>query len=147
MEEVQEPELPQLDELWTRLQEEDGIEGTATFDDFIDADQELATTGTRTLEEIAASTSSTTQAEPESEEEEPEIQSALPVSRQQAYQGFDQLRRYIEENVADPKAIQYCHYLEDLLHQEQTKHSVQAPITQFMSAKKSNQLSITQFFK
>ena len=92
--------------------------------DFIDADQALATTGTRTLEEIAASTSSTTQAEPE-------VQPPLPITRQQAYQAFDQLRRYIEENATDPKAIQHCHYFEDFFHQEQAKVSVQAPITQF----------------
>jgi hypothetical protein len=45
-----------------------------------------------------------------------------------------------------PKAVQFCHYMEDFLHQEQMKSMVQAPITQFMSAKKSNQPSITQFF-
>jgi hypothetical protein len=130
-EELPELELPQLDDLWARIREADEVEDQTELADFIDADQALATTGTRTLEEIAASTSSTIQAEPESEDDEPELQRPPPVSRQQAYQGFDQLRRYIEENVADPKAIQFCHYMEDLLHQEQAKNSVQAPITQF----------------
>jgi hypothetical protein len=83
------------------------------------------------LEEIAASTSSTTQAEPDSEDDEPEVQPPLPITRQQAYQAFDQLRRYVEENATDPKAIQHCHYFEDFLHQEQAKVSVQAPITRF----------------
>ncbi|KMZ76545.1 hypothetical protein ZOSMA_10068G00010, partial [Zostera marina] len=73
-EDVLEPELPQLDDLWARIQEEGGIDEQTELADFIDVDQVLATTGTRTLEEIAASTSSTAQAEPESEEDEPELQ-------------------------------------------------------------------------
>lgn len=128
---MQEPKLPQLDYLWARIQEE--TDEQVELADFIDADQELATTGTRTLEEIAASTNSTTQAEPESEDNEPEVLPTPPISRQQAYQNFDQLRRYVEENAADPKAIQFCHYMEDILHQEQVSKSVQTSITQFFN--------------
>jgi hypothetical protein len=127
---LQEPELPQLDDLWIRIQE-DGAMEDITLADFIDVDQELSTTGTRTLEEIAASISSTTQADPESEEDEPEVQPPPPISRREAYQSFDRLRRFVEENVTDPRAMQYCHYLEDILHQEQFKNSVQASIIQF----------------
>lgn len=117
-EEFPEPELPALDDIWARMQAEGEVDEKTEIVDFIDADQALATTGTRTLEEIAASTSSSIQAQPESEDDEPEIQPPPPISRQQAYQGFDWLRRYVEENVADPKAMQYCNYLEDLLHHE-----------------------------
>lgn len=124
-------ELPQIDDLWARIQEEGETDEKTKLTDFIDADQDLATTGTRTLEEIAASTSSSIQAEPESENDEPEVQPAPPVSRQQAYQGFDQLRRYVEENATDPKFIGFCHQFEDFLHQEQAKSAVQASITQF----------------
>jgi hypothetical protein len=129
--ELPEPELPQFDDLWDRIQEADEVDEQTELADFLDADQALATSGTRTLEEIAASTSHNNQAEPESEDDEPEALPPPPVSRQQAYQSFDQLRRYVEENIADPKAIQFCHYMEDLLHQEQAKASVQASITQF----------------
>jgi hypothetical protein len=59
------------------------------------------------------------------------ISGTSAVSRQQAYQGFDQLRRYVEENAADPKLMQACHLFEDFLHEQQAKASVQAPITQF----------------
>jgi hypothetical protein len=64
------------------------------------------------------------------------IEQQPPVSRQDAYKSFDQLRRYIEEYAEYPKAIQACHFLEDFLHREQMKHLTQAPITKFMPAKK-----------
>lgn len=53
---------------------------------------------------------------------------------------------YAEQKAEDPKIIQACHLFEDFLHQEQMKNIVQAPITQFMPAKESNQPSIMQFF-
>jgi hypothetical protein len=69
--------------------------------------------------------------EPESEDEEPEVLPLPPVSRHQAYKGFDQLRRYVEENAADPRLMQACHLFEDYLYQEQAKKSIQTPLTQF----------------
>jgi hypothetical protein len=117
------------------------------LDDFLNADQALSTTGIRTLEDIVESVQERpTEQESDDEAVEAEIQQKPPVSRQDAYKGFDQLRRYIEENADDPKATQFCHYMEDFLYQEQMKSLTQAPITQFMTAKKSVQPSITQFF-
>lgn len=137
----------EIEPLWAQLQSYGEIEEDVVFDDFLHADQALATTGTRTLEDIAESV----QEQPielDSDEEpiEPEVEPQPPVSRQDAYKSFDQLRRYVEQNTEDLKAIQACNLLEDFLHQEQMKSMVQAPITQFMSVKKSAQPSITQFF-
>lgn len=135
-----------VDSLWAQLQNNGEIEAGATLDDFLHADQALSTTGIRTLDDIVESVQEQpTDLESEDEAIEAELQQQPPVSRQDAYKSFDQLRRYIEENAEDPKAMQACHFLEDLLHQEQMKSLVQAPITQFMAAKKSDQPSITQF--
>jgi hypothetical protein len=45
-----------------------------------------------------------------------------------------------------PKIMQVCHLFEYFLHQQQMKSPMQAPITQFTTAKNSDQSSITQFF-
>jgi hypothetical protein len=139
----------ELEPLWELLREQGDVEESATLIDFLHADQTLATTGTRTLEEIAESVQAPAQqAEPESDDEmvEVAIQPPEPVSRQAAYKGFDQLRKYVEENAKDPQLIQMCHKFEDFFEQERVKNSVQAPITQFLPTKQPTQPTITQFF-
>jgi hypothetical protein len=110
------------------------------------ADQALSTTGIRTLEDIVEFVQEQ-QTEQESKDEaiETDIQQQPPVSRQDVYKGFDQLRRYTEENAEDPKIMQACRLFEDFLHQQQMKSLMQAPITQFTTAKDSDQPSIIQF--
>jgi hypothetical protein len=144
---LDETEGIEIDSLWAQLQNNGEIEEGAVLEDFLNADQALATTGTRTLEDIAESVQEhPIELESEDEAVEVELQLQLPVSRQDAYKSFDQLRRYVEENAADPKLMQVCNLFEDFLHQEQMKSMTQAPITQFMSAKKPEQPSITRFF-
>jgi hypothetical protein len=58
-----------------------------------------ATTGTRTLEEIVESVQKT---EKESEQKS--------VSRQEAYHGFDCLRRYVQENARDSELVKNSVY-------------------------------------
>lgn len=141
---LDEDDAAEVDPLWAQLQTNGEIEEGVLLDDFLYADQALATTGTRTLEEIVE----LVQEQQESEDEaiEANVQQQSPVSRQDAYKGFDQLRRYVEENNFDSKFTQMCNQFEDLLHQEQMKNMIQAPITQFLPPKKSDQSSITQFF-
>jgi len=134
-----------INPFWAQLQANGEVEDGATLDDFLRADQVLTTTGTRTLEEIAESVQEHA-IESEGEEESVEVQPKPPVSRQDAYKGFDLFRRYAEQNVEDPKIMQACHVFEDFLHQERIKSLTQAPITQFMPVKNSNQSCITQFF-
>lgn len=79
-------------------------------------------------------------------ENEVEARQQPPVLSTRRLQSLDKLRRYVEENEFDPKFMQMCHQFEGLLHQEQTQNLTHVPITQFMTAKKSDRLSIIQFF-
>lgn len=143
---MDEAEEIDIESLWEQLRGQGEVEDDANFADFLHADLNLATTGTRTLEEIAESVQvQTIELESEDEMTEIEVQQP-PITRQAAYKGFDQLRRYVEENATDPKVVQACHIFEDFLYQEQSKKSIQAPVTQFLQAEKSTQSSINQFF-
>ena len=131
----EEPNEPHFEDLWDKITKHDKIGDSITLSDFINADQELATTGTRTLEEIAQSCSSIDpQNNDESDDEINEIEqpNIEPISRQKAYIGFNQLRQYVQENAVDPKLMQACHLFEDFLYQEQVKKSTQPQITQFL---------------
>jgi len=129
----EEPIAPQIDDLWEQLRQHGEIEESVSLPDFINADQGVVTTGSRTLEEIAESCSSNAQQiNEESDDEVVDVPQIEPISRQAAYKGFDQLRRYIEQNGIDPKLVQACHLFEDFLYQEQIKKSVQTSITQFL---------------
>lgn len=117
------------------------------MNDFLNVDHALATTGTRTLEDIVESIQDhPTEPESDNETVEASVDPKTQVSRQDAYKGFDQFRRYVEQNAEDPKIIDMCHKLEDFLHQQQMKSLVQAPITQFMPDKEPKQPSIIRFF-
>lgn len=137
-------------QIWKQLKACEEVVATATVVDFLQADQDLATTGTRTLEEIAQSVRTTDEpikSESEGEDETLVVVQPEPISHQKAYQGFDDLRRYIEENAVNPKLIQACHKLEDFLYQEQMKSLVQIPITNFMNAKKPDQTTLYEFLR
>jgi len=141
------PDEADLD-IWAELQKHGEVDESTSLSDYIYADQELATAGTRTLEEIADScTLNISNSNVDSDDDAVQLQEPElpPVSRQVAYAGFDQLRRYVEENAMDPKYLQMCHQLEDFLEQERAKKSIQTTLTQFMP--KPTQPSITQFFK
>jgi hypothetical protein len=135
----------EVEQLWEQLKAHGEAEATTTVADFLQIDQNLATTGTRTLEEIVESVQKIEQSiEIESEDELVDVE-IKPVSRQEAYHGFDCLRRYVETNAEDPELVKMCHKFEDFLYQEQMKSLVQTSITQFMTVKKPDQSKITQF--
>ena len=46
-----------------------------------------------------------------------------PITLQEAYQGFDKLRKYVEENAANSKIIDCCNLLEEFLYSEKQKKS------------------------
>lgn len=117
------------------MQRQREVEESVALDDFLIADQALATTGIHTLEKIAVSCRSNSQpAEPDSEESDDEavtveVQPVETITRQIAYKGFDQMHRYIEENTKDRELIHMYHELEDFFYQEQTS------ITKFMPSR------------
>ncbi|KAK4881984.1 hypothetical protein RN001_005303 [Aquatica leii] len=117
----------EIDNLWSYLQDRGVIEGS--MDTFLNVDNELATTGSLTTEEIIVSSiPQNNESEEESAEEDEQL---TPVSRQQAYQAFMQFNQYVEETVKDPKLMQMCDKFMDFFEKQRLEALCQKHITDY----------------
>ena len=123
-----------LAQLWEELRSQEDFDESISFADYLNVDQNVITNDVLSLEEIAQAWRANPQEELDSDEDGSEIEEIPlpPVTRKAAYQGFNTLRKYVEENASDSKVVELCHYLEEFLYVEQRKKSVQTTMDRFL---------------
>lgn len=117
---------------WSTLQEHSEVDANCELSDYLTVDNEILTSGTLSLEEIAQVVSSSNAEEADSEDGEvSEIEERPPISGPAARQAYLQLRQYFEENALDEKLYPTFDHIEDLLSKDRTSKLKQPKISTF----------------
>ncbi|KAI1691759.1 hypothetical protein Ddc_24066 [Ditylenchus destructor] len=113
----------ELNHLWIEFQDKCGFTG-AGISDYIDMDQNLATAGTPTMEEIVENIRNEEESDEESEDDIIEIQAPEPpaITSQQAQAAFQIARKYVENNTGNPAILASSDNLEEFFARERLKN-------------------------
>lgn len=105
--------------------------------DFLAVDDQVETSGTLTIQEIAqtCSSSNANEADLDSGDDAIEVEERVPITGPAARQGFLQFRQYCEENGLDPKLFPALDQMEDFLLKDQLFKMRQPTIHDFFTPK------------
>ncbi|KAE9546906.1 hypothetical protein FO519_009882 [Halicephalobus sp. NKZ332] len=132
---VEDIEDKELLSLWSMFQSHCEINADCDISDYLSIDNEIATSGELSLEEIAqaCSSSKVDEANSDSEEDVIEINERPPITGPAARQAYLQLRRYFEENALCEGLYSAFDQIEDLLIKDQISKLKQPKISDFFT--------------
>lgn len=129
MEEVSEVEDQEIQADWARIQQSGQAEGIE-LNEFLDADENLATAGEPTLTDFICEQPSTST--PSDDEDGTEIIEPPPISFAEASKALDILQSFMEQN-AGYKAVNLVDKLEEELDSIRLQRSIQPKISDFFN--------------
>lgn len=118
---------------WSTAQEHPELKTDCELTDFLDADEQVETSGALTVQEITQAVLSSNANEAESDNEDEPIEERVPITGPAARQGYLQLRQFCEENGLDPALYAALDKVEDFLLRDQMAKMKQSTIYDFFT--------------
>ena len=123
-------ELPDLQDEWTKLQQQEQLEGI-DLEQFLTADEELATTGEFSLTDFI-NQPSTTNSTPSDDEDEIETVEKPPITLAEASKAWEVFQSFMEQNV-DYDTMKTVNKVEDKFEELRLHRTKQQKITDFFA--------------